>query len=337
MMQTEAPHFSIAVVIPLFNHAVYIGDAIASVLSQNDAVDELIVLDDGSTDDGFRIAEAALADRPHSIVRRQSNAGAHEAINRAIAETRSHYIAILNSDDIFERDKLARCRLLLRNDPSIDLIFGGITIMDTAGATITSGITVDWLRRGIAVLDDVGDLRLALMNENFAATTSNMMFSRRLWQRIGGFQSLRYCHDLDFLLSALTVGKVMFDRDMPHIRYRVHGSNTIKEELARVQVEIAAVLAVNLLGESPAYTSNASLKRLHAILTAKELTEIMVVLGQLLKSGLNRVDLYRAIAEPPLRDTLLSLSPATRSELLALRPEKKAAFFGASLFRRTMR
>lgn len=242
---------SISVVVPLYNHGRYIKSALESVLEQTSPADEIILIDDGSTDNGFDIAERVLARTPRARAFRQENAGAHNTINRAIGISRSQYIAVLNSDDLFAPKKLERCRELLTQRGAADLIAGGVGIMDDEGVKQRGGVTVDWLARSRSFLDKYGLPQLSLVNENYVATTSNMVFSRRLWEAAGGFQPLRYCHDLDFLMFAFEFGSVILDFDEEHIVYRVHQRNTIKEDLSRVRVEIAAVLAEALHQSGP--------------------------------------------------------------------------------------
>ena len=79
------PMKQIAVVIPLYNHAAYIGDAIRSVLAQTRTVDKIVIVDDGSTDDSVEIVRAFA--EPRIELSTQPNAGAHAAINRGISRS----------------------------------------------------------------------------------------------------------------------------------------------------------------------------------------------------------------------------------------------------------
>ncbi|MGS0980163.1 glycosyltransferase family 2 protein [Burkholderia glumae] len=246
---------TISVVIPLYNHARYIEGALDSVLSQTSPADEIILIDDGSSDDGYAVAQRVLARVPNARAFRQDNAGAHNTINRAIGISRGDYVAVLNSDDVFAPGKLERCRRVLGALPGTALVAGEIGIMDDHGTRLESGATIDWLARARAFLDDTGLPQLALLNENSVGTTSNMVFSRALWEAAGGFQPLRYCHDLDFLMYAYAHASVHVDRGHEHIVYRVHERNTIKEDLGRVRVEIAAVIAQALEMTGPALFS----------------------------------------------------------------------------------
>lgn len=246
-------NLKIAAVIPLYNHVNYVSDAINSILKQDVSVDEIVLIDDGSTDGGFGVASEILREIPFARVFSQENAGAHCTLNRAIELCNSEYIAVLNSDDVFVRTKISRCHEIIRSNNNVGLIAGDIGIMDGKGHHVKEGVTIDWLQRSYSYLNDTNLLQLSLLNENFIATTSNMVFRKSLWQSSGGFQSLRYCHDLDFLMFAFLNSDVYYDKGNEHITYRVHDKNTIKENLSKIRIEIAAVMA------STIFTSNGEL------------------------------------------------------------------------------
>lgn len=244
--RSRAGDVAISVVVPLYNHAPYIAAALASVLAQSVAAHEIVVIDDGSTDDGAAIAERALRHTPGARVLRQDNRGAHAALNAAVEMTSGAWIAVLNSDDLFVAEKLSFCQEIIAADPALDLIAGGIGLIGGDGRRLREGPAVDWLRRAHAFAAAVRHPVLALLNENFVATTSNIVFTRALWQRLGGFVPLRYCHDLDFLMRAMAGGRVRLDTVREHVQYRVHETNTIAEERTGVDVELAAVMATAL-------------------------------------------------------------------------------------------
>ncbi|WP_408589346.1 glycosyltransferase [Novosphingobium sp.] len=245
------PQPTFSVVIPLYNHSRYIEAALHSVLAQTLQPVDIIVVDDGSKDDGAAVAEAVLRDVANAKVVRQENRGAHNAINRAIELSGGSHIAVLNSDDTFKPHKLERCLRLFQRNPTVDLVFGRVEIIDPHGAPVFENETTQWLKRSYDFLQKCQSLPLALLNENFGVTTSNFVFTRQVWRSADGFKNLRYCHDLDFLMAASRHGNLLFDEHMgPHISYRVHPTNTIKETLEKVHVEIAAVIASALDGKS---------------------------------------------------------------------------------------
>ena len=305
---------AISVVVPLFNHARYIADALDSVAAQTAPPCDLVVVDDGSTDGGGDLAARLLAGAPRATLLRQDNQGAPAAIARAVAACRGDYIAVLNSDDRFLPDKLARCQQLLAADPPLDLIAGRIEPIDARGRVLTRGVTIDWLARARAFAATSGSVRLALLHENDVATTSNMVISRRLWQRLGGFAALRYCHDLEFLLRAFDHGRVRLDREHAHVQYRVHDRNTIAENIHHVRLELAAVIAA-ALHESGARLlpdGGDGLEAFAAFLRAKDLSDAVLYLAALRQRCDSRAAFFAQATQEPLRGRLLRLLRGAR-------------------------
>jgi len=112
---TGAPFFS--VVIPVYNRAAVLGDALRSVLAQSERDFEIVVVDDGSKDDPGVVA-AALND-PRIRVIHQENAGGGAARNTGIREARGRFIAFLDSDDVFLPHHLGAMRALLEGTTDI--------------------------------------------------------------------------------------------------------------------------------------------------------------------------------------------------------------------------
>ncbi len=100
--KTLAPAISIAV--PLFNKREYVGDSLASVARQSFSDYEIIVVDDGSTDDGVSVVKAL--NLPNLRLIKQANAGVSAARNRCLAEASSEFVAFLDADDIWREDHL---------------------------------------------------------------------------------------------------------------------------------------------------------------------------------------------------------------------------------------
>ena len=95
---------SISVVIPCYNGAAYVREALDSVLAQTQPVLEVLVIDDGSTDDSAAIAEAYGA--PVRVIR-QANQGESVARNRGLDEAKGEWVAFLDADDLWKPEKLA--------------------------------------------------------------------------------------------------------------------------------------------------------------------------------------------------------------------------------------
>jgi glycosyltransferase involved in cell wall biosynthesis len=120
---TEPDQPTVSVVIPAFNSARYLREAIRSVLDQTHRVLELIVVDDGSTDTS--VVTASRFGAPVRVVRR-AHAGIGASRNVGIAEAQGEFVALLDADDVWEPSKLARQLELFEAYPDLDIVFGGV-------------------------------------------------------------------------------------------------------------------------------------------------------------------------------------------------------------------
>lgn len=225
------------VVIPTYNHARYLHETVRSCLS-DPAVTEILIADDGSHDKSHAIAKTFSQWFPSKVrdisTEPPVNIGAHRRLNGLIQKATNDWIAVLNSDDAFGVSRFQILRQWLRTTKA-DLIFGSLSIFDplsnrigaktpTVGAEYPFPPEVDV---GVAMAKQ--DWLPVLLNQNVIATTSNMVFTKELHRRIGGFQDYRYVHDWDFALRACMMGRVAYCAQML-TSYRIHPGNTIAED-----------------------------------------------------------------------------------------------------------
>src|SRR4051812_42865104 len=142
---SRAPTVSVAMA--AYNSERWIGETIESILAQTRPPDQIVVVDDGSTDETARVL-ARFGDRLEVV--RQPNAGAPRAYNRAFAEARGDYVALASSDDLWDPRKL---------EWQVEALAANLTLDVTFSHARTFGIEHgDWPRpRGVGVLDR-GDL-----------------------------------------------------------------------------------------------------------------------------------------------------------------------------------
>jgi glycosyltransferase involved in cell wall biosynthesis len=122
---------SVSVVIPSFNCARFIREAVDSALAQTVQPLEIIVIDDGSTDTTPE-AMAGYASDPRVCYLRQKNAGQSTARNNGIRAARGEFIALLDADDRWKPDKLAK-QLGKFSDDGIGVVFSGSQVFDEHG------------------------------------------------------------------------------------------------------------------------------------------------------------------------------------------------------------
>jgi glycosyltransferase involved in cell wall biosynthesis len=230
---------TLSVIVPLYNHQSYITAALDSVFRQSLRPDEVVVVDDGSTDSSARLVQQYAEAHPIVRLRRQSNQGAHHAINTGMSEARGDILAILNSDDTYAPERLQESVRVLSEQEHVAAVATALDFMDETGRAIRN----PWYETARRYYDEVQDLGVALANGNFIMTTSNLVLRRSAVTELGGFKALRYAHDLDFLLRLLVAGKNIHLIERPLLRYRLHKHNTIKEDHRKVRAEWASAVA----------------------------------------------------------------------------------------------
>ena len=140
---TESP--LISVVIPVFNCEKYLGFATESILAQNYQPLQIVVVDDGSTDQSAAVARSFAGVEYHF----QEHAGVATALNKGISETKGEFIAFLDADDLWMKGKLERQLEAFRNDPELGMVLGGVEQfreIGPDGATVSLGIFKGYLK-----------------------------------------------------------------------------------------------------------------------------------------------------------------------------------------------
>jgi hypothetical protein len=202
----------VSVVIPTFNHATFLPDAIDSALGQDYRNFEIVIVDDGSTD-GSRAVAAGYLDRVRYIW--QENAGLSAARNAGINAARGGHIAFLDADDTWSPTFLSTVMARWQADPELGAVYTGFSTMDRAGRALPQNGTA-------AVPEDALHDRL-LDGEFFVP--SAVVVKRDCFDNVGLFdETLRGSEDWDMWMRVAR--KYRFAGiPTPLVNYRVHGSN----------------------------------------------------------------------------------------------------------------
>lgn len=211
---------SISVGMPAYNAERWIGETLETVLGQTSPAEEIIVVDDGSTDQTAAVARS-FGD-PVRVVR-QSNGGPSAAYNRAFAEATTDYVAMCPADDLWEPSKLEWQRAALAADPRIDVACGGAR---------TFGLEqIDFPRSSCTGMCNPETLRRELYDVDLIAAPTAVV-RRELHARLGAFREDLACEDYEFWLRALRARANFFFDPRLMVHLRMHGGNLSSQALA---------------------------------------------------------------------------------------------------------
>jgi len=202
----------VSVIIPSYNSARYLGDAIDSVLNQGFSDLEVLVVDDGSTD-----GTATVLSRYGGPVRciRQANSGVANARNRGIEESRGRYVAFLDADDTWLGHKLDVQLAAMRENPSYRACYSAFTVVGPDMKPLRSIHS----RRQRTALEDL--LHLG----NVIGSICTVVCERELFEAAGAFDpSLSQCADWDMWVRLAALTEFLY-LDVELATYRQHHAN----------------------------------------------------------------------------------------------------------------
>jgi len=188
----------VSVVIPVFNGERFLREAVQSVLDQQYSALEIIVVDDGSTDN-----TAILARSLPEPVRylHQTNQGPAAARNRGIEQAQGSLIAFADADDLWPAGKLESQLPLLIKDPRIDIVLGRIQQVLLSEA------------------QEFGETA-------FSVNLGSAVIRKSVFERIGLFdETMRYSEDVDWFMRARESGAAIVTIDAVTLLYRQHEQN----------------------------------------------------------------------------------------------------------------
>lgn len=204
----------VSVVIPLYNGELYIQEAIASILQQTYDHYEIIIVDDGSTDNSYAVLKPYL-DRIRYL--KQDNQGVSEARNHGIRQSRGELIAFLDADDFFlSPTKLEAEVNCFNQHPALGLIHCGWCQVDPEGNKITEERC--WLK--------VPHLNLASWITHKYVLPSALIVRRNWLDKIGGYNTyLTHSEDVDLVLRLLSLDCPATWLKEIGVAYRQHANN----------------------------------------------------------------------------------------------------------------
>lgn len=238
----------VSIIVPCYNQARYVYQAVASCFAQGYSALQVIVVDDGSTDDP-RTALGEFARHPDIVFLQQENRGVANARNAGIAASSGTFLKFLDADDWLAPSIIRKQVELLHADPELGFVFCDRIRVNQDGETLDAGTVA----QRSASLD--GDLfPLLLLGGFFPPLT--VMLARTVLDRVGTFdQTCAPCEDYDLWLRITGQGYHVQFLNEPLAYYRLHEASA-SQNRARIESQQRAVLQ-KIVAQFPQRTANA--------------------------------------------------------------------------------
>lgn len=209
----------VSIVIPVYNGAAYLGEAIDSALAQTCPDTEVVVVNDGSTDDGATEKIAlSYGDRIRYFAK--ENGGVSSALNLGIKKMRGQYFSWLSHDDVYTADKIQSQLELLSDAPDKTMCFCTIRQINAKSAFISGKKKME-LADG-AILTARQALSYALRH---TFNGCSMLVPKAAFDECGGFdEEMRYCQDIFMWWKILLSGYSLAYSDTVGVLSRVHSA-----------------------------------------------------------------------------------------------------------------
>jgi glycosyltransferase involved in cell wall biosynthesis len=210
----------VSAIIPAYNSAHFLPEAVASIRRQNYEPLEIIIVDDGSTDNTAEVV-AGLGENVRSVY--QDNSGQAAARNRGIKLARGDFLAFLDADDLWADDKLTHQLAHFAADSTLDIVQGRSRVVYLPGAETLK----------MAYEDDQNTLVMPVFG--------SALFRPSALEKVGLFdETMRYHEDADWFIRALEQNAKLRIIEAVTLYYRQHPSNQSLEKShdARAQLTL---------------------------------------------------------------------------------------------------
>jgi len=218
----------VSCIVPAYNSERFLGEALDSILDQTHRPLEIIVADDGSTD---RTREIATSYGEPVRVVTQKTAGPPATRNLGLAAARSEFIAFLDADDLWHREKLARQLARFASRPEI-------------GACVT-GIRNFWIPE---LKEEEARLSRTKMGQELPGyVTMTLLARRKTFDAVGPFDArLWYSDSADWFLRAREKGVVIEHIDDVLVFHRMHEKNLTRRQALKTRDEFLSTIRASL-------------------------------------------------------------------------------------------
>ncbi len=255
---------TVSVIIAVYNGEKTIKRAIDSILQQTWPVNEIIIIDDGSTDNTRQV----LADYKDKITTlHQQNAGVSVARNKGVEQAKSDWICFLDADDWYYPDRIKWHMEMIQQNPKLDFLTGDFDYIDENGNILRQ--SMQSTKCGSQLLQLAGDKSSVIMQgdligefvEQHFGDTHTLTLKRADFLKLGGYpQGVAVCEDVNFLIRLCAVSRYIGVKTLPMAAYFIHSNSATRSDPLRAQQQ--TLLALQSLKMFIKETNNSLMKGL---------------------------------------------------------------------------
>ncbi len=232
-------HINFSVIIAAYNAEKTIKKAIESILNQTYSAYEIIIIDDGSTDE-TKTQVKQFGSKVHYL--RQENAGVSAARNKGVESAKGEWVCFLDADDWYYPDRLKWHAELINNHPELDFMTGNFDYIDEQGNIIRQ--SMQSTKAGRQLLEKANNLPSTIMEgeviNDFIAQhfgdTHTLSLPRASFIQLGGYpQGVAVCEDVHFLIRLCAISKKIGVFVKPMAAYYIHSDSATRSDPLRAQ------------------------------------------------------------------------------------------------------
>lgn len=226
----NAPLFCplVSVIIPTYNQATFLQEALLSLLEQSYSNLEVVIMDDGSTDSTPAVCQTFMTQDQRIRYFRQTNRGPSAARNQAIIHSTGSYLCLLDSDDRMEPNKIELQLQIFADDPSIDVVYTALYLIDAAGKRIGEIRSQSF---------SPADFLAHMFFRNVIPNPNTIMIKRECLIHHPYNEHFKHAEDYELMLRLAHLYRFKY-LDTPLTSYRRHASNLSNDLDAHRQSEL---------------------------------------------------------------------------------------------------
>lgn len=220
----------VSIVVPIYNHEKYLEECLNSFLKLEYSNFEIVLCNDGSTDQSLEIADAWV--KAHQSVKvkllTQENQGICKTLNRLIVESNGDFITICASDDALTKNSIQKRIDLLEANRETLACVGDANLINENSELISTSAMRTLYNSNVQRLKN--DLKRELVFR-WSVVGPTLLIKRTAYEEVGYYNEELLVEDRDFYLRLMATEKLIFI-DMPVANYRVHTLNSSRKSLS---------------------------------------------------------------------------------------------------------